>query len=301
MKAASFLAGALVAASQFMGAFAEEKKGVQPPKELPIPNGLTAQGCFSDKGNFTESEVEPALVSKGSCQKWCLEEKYTVFGLAGQTCYCGFAYPPEDALTDDKKCNYPCPGYPFDACGGLGNPGFTSVYNLGVELSPPFYEPEKEEDPTSTTSAPSETSSAAGDKETSDPKTTDDPKSTETSDPSSDDGKKDEGGPNVAGIAAGVVVGIVVVAAACGGLWFYMRRKRNNEIEEEHRRNAAVNAFISGSKPPGSSGSISMTDSRLDPVMAHRRLSDGSIADNEDYSRKILRVSLNAFYQIKQT
>ena len=70
-----------------------------------------------------------------------------------------------------------------------------------------------------------------------------------------------------------------------------MRRKRNSEIEEEHRRNAAVNAFISGSKPPGSSGSISMTDSRLDPIMAHRRLSDGSIADNEDYSRKILRVS----------
>lgn len=69
-----------------------------------------------------------------------------------------------------------------------------------------------------------------------------------------------------------------------------MRRRRNAEIEEEHRRNAAVNAFINGSKPPSTSGSISMTDSRLDPVMAHRRLSDGSIADNEDYSRRILRV-----------
>ena len=68
-----------------------------------------------------------------------------------------------------------------------------------------------------------------------------------------------------------------------------MRRKRNAEIEEEHRRNAAVNAFISGGKPPGSSGGLSMSDSRLDPVM-NRRMSDGSIADNQDYSRRILRV-----------
>lgn len=67
-----------------------------------------------------------------------------------------------------------------------------------------------------------------------------------------------------------------------------MRRKRNQEIEEEHRRNAAVNAFIG--KPPRSSGGTSTTDSRMDPVMAHRRMSDGSIADNQDYSRRILRV-----------
>lgn len=96
-------------------------------------------------------------------------------------------------------------------------------------------------------------------------------------------------GPNVAGIAAGVVVGVVVVAALIGGGFFWMRRKRNAEIEEEHRRNAAVNAFISGGKPPSSSGGVSMTDSRLDPVL-NRRMSDGSIADNQDYSRRILRV-----------
>lgn len=94
---------------------------------------------------------------------------------------------------------------------------------------------------------------------------------------------------NVAGIAGGVVVGVVAVAALLGGGFFWMRRKRNAEIEEEHRRNAAVNAFISGGKPPSSSGGLSMSDSRLDPVM-NRRMSDGSIADNQDYSRRILRV-----------
>lgn len=95
---------------------------------------------------------------------------------------------------------------------------------------------------------------------------------------------------NVAGIVAGVVVGVVVIAALFGGLFFWMRQRRNREIEEEHRRNAAVNAFMGG-KPPGSSGGYSMeADTRLDPVMAQRRLSSGSIADNQDYSRRILRV-----------
>lgn len=75
-----------------------------------------------------------------------------------------------------------------------------------------------------------------------------------------------------------------------GGIFFYMRRRRNKELEEEHRRNAAISTFFPG-KPPNSSGGYSVSDARLDPVMAQRRVSNGSIADNEDYSRKILRVS----------
>ena len=75
-----------------------------------------------------------------------------------------------------------------------------------------------------------------------------------------------------------------------GGAFFFYRRRRNAEIEEEHRRNAAVNAFIAGGKPPSSSGGLSLSDQRLDPVMAQRRVSNGSIADNEDYYRRILRV-----------
>jgi cell wall integrity and stress response component len=102
-------------------------------------------------------------------------------------------------------------------------------------------------------------------------------------------GDSEGGRSNVGGIVAGVVVGIILAAAAVGGAAFYLRRKRNRELEEEHRRNAAVNAFIG--KPGSSAGS--MTDSRLDPIMVQRRLSDGSIADNQDYSRRILRVCLH--------
>jgi cell wall integrity and stress response component len=69
-----------------------------------------------------------------------------------------------------------------------------------------------------------------------------------------------------------------------------MRRRRNRQVEEEYRRNAAVNEFVAGGKSHHS-GNTSFSDTRLDPtVMAQRRMSDGSIADNEDYSRRILKV-----------
>ena len=99
-------------------------------------------------------------------------------------------------------------------------------------------------------------------------------------------------GPNTAGIAAGIVVGVIAIAGIVGTVFFVLRRRRNREIEEEHRRNAAVNAFMHGPKPPSSSGGVSISDSRLDPVMAQRRMSSGSIADNQDYSRRILRVRI---------
>ena len=51
-------------------------------------------------------------------------------------------------------------------------------------------------------------------------------------------------------------------------------------MEDEYRRSLAVREF---NKKPD-------TDLRLDPVMLQRRMSDGSIADNQDYSRRILKV-----------
>jgi len=96
-------------------------------------------------------------------------------------------------------------------------------------------------------------------------------------------------GPSTAGIAAGVVVGIIAIAAIAGGVWFYLRAKRRHEVEEEYKRQAAVSAFINGGKPGSSAGSS--PDSRLDPaIITQRRMSDGSIADNQDYSRRILKV-----------
>jgi cell wall integrity and stress response component len=87
----------------------------------------------------------------------------------------------------------------------------------------------------------------------------------------------------------GVVVGIVALSAVLFGVWFLLRRRRQKQAEEDYRRNAAnVNAFVNGSKLHTSNSS--MNDSRLDPSFMDRRQSNGSIADNEDYSRRILKV-----------
>lgn len=52
-------------------------------------------------------------------------------------CLCGTAYPPEDSLVDDEKCDFPCAAYPLDACGGRGDSDFFSVFNTGVEVFVP--------------------------------------------------------------------------------------------------------------------------------------------------------------------
>lgn len=93
------------------------------------------------------------------------------------------------------------------------------------------------------------------------------------------------------GIAVGVVVGVIGAFAIAGAIFLFMRRNKRRELEEEHKRQVAQSAFLNNGKP-GSSGGDSLPDSRLDPaVLRERRLSDGSIMDNQDYSRRILQVS----------
>ena len=95
-------------------------------------------------------------------------------------------------------------------------------------------------------------------------------------------------GPNKAAIAAGVVAGLVALAGLIGGLVFYMRYKKNKALEEERQRHEAITSLVNGEKPPST---YSLADSRLEPsVMFQRRQSDGSIMDNQDYSRRILKV-----------
>lgn len=87
---------------------------------------------------------------------------------------------------------------------------------------------------------------------------------------------------NTAGIAAGVVVGVIAICAIAGGLFFFVRNRKRRAVEEEFHRNSADTLATNSN----------MSDARLEPsVMMQRRQSDGSIADNRDYSRRILKVS----------
>lgn len=98
---------------------------------------------------------------------------------------------------------------------------------------------------------------------------------------------EDGGGPNPAGIAAGVVVGILGMVGILAGAFFFYKRQKRKRAEEEYRRAQDINSFVSAAKHPPSE------DSRWDgEYMAQRRYSNGSIADDEDYSRRILKVCL---------
>ncbi|OTA95208.1 hypothetical protein M434DRAFT_69779 [Hypoxylon sp. CO27-5] len=233
----------------------------------PIVGTDTVHGCYKSVGTMKKLNTDN-FNSQGACAGFCRKNGYVAGASNSYDCWCGDEYPNKADLVDDDQCTEPCPGYGDDACGGLDT---YTVYNTGKRVS--VGEASEPGSSSSSSAGASKTSSASNA-----------PASTSGCDPESN-----KSGPNVAGIAAGVVVGVVAVSALIGGGFFWMRRKRNAEIEEEHRRNAAVNAFISGGKPPSSSGGLSMSDSRLDPVM-NRRMSDGSIADNQDYSRRILRV-----------
>ncbi|CAJ2509021.1 Uu.00g140470.m01.CDS01 [Anthostomella pinea] len=268
-------AAAILALATF--AFADN---LEVAAQTPTLGSDTVHGCYSDIGPL-KFDSKPDFNSQGACVKVCRDEKkHAVAATYADSCFCGDSYPPKSALVDDSKCNEPCPGYDTQACGGLGT---WTVYNTGLLVAVA----DAAVSSSSTTSAAQTTSATTAASSTADTVQT----VTASSEPETDSNSKSSGSKtNTAGIAAGVVVGVVVIAAIAGGMFFWMRRKRNSELEEEHRRNAAVNAFISGGKPPSSSGGLSMADSRMDPVM-NRRGSDGSIADNQDYSRRILRVT----------
>ena len=102
---------------------------------------------------------------------------------------------------------------------------------------------------------------------------------------SSHDKKGGGGGSNTAGIVAGVVVGGVGLIAIIGAVFFVLRYKKRKAIEDEYRRNAMLNNY------PKTALSSTGSDSRFDGVfMAERRQSNGSIDDDQDFSRRILQV-----------
>lgn len=244
--------------------------------EQSLKGKVTFAGCYNSKGNMTT--VTANLLTSGSCKDAC--KGYVTFGMDPVTCYCGWAYPPASSKVDDSKCKIGCPFFPQDSCGGSGT---YAIYNPGIEPNPAVLaKGDGSNDLAGSSTSSTDSSSVAPIRTV---------QVTHTEGPSGSSTPESNGSPNTVAIAVGVVVGVVGVAAIIGAVLFFVRRRRNAQLEEEHRRNAAVNAFISGSKPPSTSGGLSMTDARLDPVAVHRRLSDGSIADSEDYSRRILRVT----------
>ncbi|KAL8663264.1 MAG: hypothetical protein Q9202_004013 [Teloschistes flavicans] len=279
----------------------------------------TYKGCFSSADGF-EDQGSYTYQSPGYCQEKCVNQNKPVMGLAGgSNCWCGDLLPITSDNVSDSQCSINCQGYPQDKCGGSNawtisltglnnNVGSVQGSSNANSNSKPANNPTSstQPSPASTVATPSP---AANSKPTSDaPAVVAQPDSTKQKQPAtlvstvvvtgptktqaapvSAETHQASNSPNTAGIAAGVVVGVVAVCGIVGCIFFVLRRRKRRAAEEEYEKNSGNPFENEASRPPPSSGS--MSDSRLEPsVMMQRRQSDGSIADNQDYSRRILKV-----------
>ncbi|KAF2641501.1 hypothetical protein P280DRAFT_479882 [Massarina eburnea CBS 473.64] len=244
----------------------------------PPASVMATAGCFATGKPYTGTPLEDhgpgPFITSGECQFICLGLEKNVLGLSeGNRCWCGDELPPLNTKVSNTSCSTGCAGSDSDNCGGASKlwvmtTGFTRNqidYAENVTESSSSSSSSASSTGTSSSAAASSASAAAASASAS-------------------------SSPNTAGIAAGVVVGVVGLAAIIGGVFLWLRQKKRREVEEEYRRQAAVNNFVGGGKQMHTSNS-SMTDSRLDPDFLARRQSNGSIADNEDYSRRILKVT----------
>ena len=226
----------------------------------------------------------------------------------GSDCWCGSALPPESDKVDDSECSSPCTGFGEAKCGGTNaysiyltgydnsvgsaagsstsdsnSDGFGGGSGIGGGSSSTPNSP-----PSSPTQMGSTTVSQAPSVITKAGETIVVTASGQV-DATSQASTGSNGGSNKIGIAVGVVVGAIVLCALLGGGFFFIRHRNRKAVEEEYRRNQAINSFVTSDKPHSKGGSIS--DQRLDPSLVHhRRQSDGSIADEMDFSRRILQV-----------
>ncbi|KAK0256825.1 Protein SLG1 [Friedmanniomyces endolithicus] len=274
---------------------------------------MTYQACYSSSAGLTDQGSFEYQTSS-YCQNICVKQNQAVLGLsAGSDCWCGDTLPPASSKVDDSSCNKPCNGYGSQMCGGIG---FYSIFLSGTEQSVP------NAGASASSLSGSSTSTSDASISTSQPPSSSTPSTTATpsvvtsvapgqtvivTQPASEASSPASSTPtpqpqphttNVAGIAAGVVIGVVAVAAIIGGLVFWLKRRKQQAAEDEYKRSTQVNAFMRGAgggagggepKPPPTAYS-NMSDSRLDPTAGNRN-SAGSIADAEDYSRRILRVA----------
>ncbi|TID14006.1 Nucleolar protein 9 [Venturia nashicola] len=236
---------------------------------------LSTVGCFSVSQPL-EDQGKYEFTTDGVCQKVCTGLGKPVLGMVdGTNCWCGDLLPPASSQVDNSSCNTPCAGYDKANCGGNNF--------WWVELTGTTRNKIANLDPASVTSSGSATTktstSSLG------PSTVLVTATSKASAPAAPTDSSSSSKPNTVGIAVGVVVGVVAIAALIAGVCFFLRQKRRREVEEEYKRQLSVNQFVSG----GHKSNSSMNDSRLDPELV-RRDSTGSIADNQDYSRRILKV-----------
>lgn len=274
--------------------------GVQAQKSI---DDMTYVGCFSSSSPLKDQGPYRYQTS-GYCRPLCEDDNAKVFGLSeGSNCWCGDLLPAASSKVSDSNCDVGCDGYDKENCGGNG---YFSVYTVQQGAKIPNYSGSGSSNSGSSgNSSPSPSSTNGGNTNTAEPSVVTSvapgqtvvvtmpagEAATSTANAANQSPSSEDSGPNVAAIAAGVVVGVVALCAIAGAIFFFVRRKKKQAAEEEYKRNNQVGDFMrTGGKPPAT-GYSQMSDSRLDPEAGARRNSNGSIADDQDYSRRVLRVA----------
>ncbi|KFY38283.1 hypothetical protein V495_06664 [Pseudogymnoascus sp. VKM F-4514 (FW-929)] len=216
-----------------------------------------------------------------ACAGHCVPLGKPVMAINDTDCWCSDNLPPKKNKVDLSKCSEKCPGYGDFKCGSDDGKYF-STWTDGLTKDGTA----KNADAAEADAAASKASEAAASKATTPSVVTNFVGGQTVIVTKSPEAKENDSspGPNKVGIAVGVVVGVIAIAALIGGMWFFLRARNRRELEDAHRRQAAINAFV---KSPNDAPAF---DTRLEPAIM-RRMSAGSIADNQDYSRRILKVT----------
>ncbi|KAI1107862.1 hypothetical protein F4804DRAFT_296148 [Jackrogersella minutella] len=92
-----------------------------------VSDSFTYKGCFNAAGSL-QFNSRYIFQSVGYCQRRCALSNMPVMGLTNRSdCMCGPSALPLDNVVEESFCNFACPGYAPQTCGG---DGFFSVYQI---------------------------------------------------------------------------------------------------------------------------------------------------------------------------
>lgn len=86
------------------------------PSAQPTLGQVVSQGCYSSSGDLTVGNKSDVFNSRGQCASVTCADYNVAAMTAGEECYCGDSYPPQDTMVDYSNCDIGCPGYPSDPC-----------------------------------------------------------------------------------------------------------------------------------------------------------------------------------------
>ncbi|KAM3529432.1 hypothetical protein NHJ13051_001912 [Beauveria bassiana] len=254
----------------------------------------------ADYNTASGSSNTSNLQSNGLCSDYC-RGSYVYAITSHENCWCSNYEPAKGNVVDNKDCNFPCLGYPFEFCGGKNKDTF-GYLSLGPR--PSGTKGSSDSGSSSSTSSSSSSPSSSSSSSTSSKPTSASSSVTSTvtvggkvttiivmptsvGDGSQENRPSPTSSSSSSGIAGGAIAGIVIGSIAAIALvgvliWFLLRRRNQTTDNGEFRDDPSVRGSsrgrlgshqqdlsIAGSAAsPGSAGhrnSMLQADPRMDP------------------------------------